>query len=1193
MNEPPEVPTAQHDGSASHPSGTARTSPATAPRRRRRRLIIAGVVILVIAFIVAFLAIAPRYIARYVANHYLTGMQIDVEGVKTIDIDLFNGEVSIGPVRFHSGTADPGTIGRLGVKLSLSNLIHRQALLSAVVLRDVDVSIRQTPDGEILVNGISLRQMMAEKAEQEEQPKAPDDTEKSGWGAGIDDLSVRNTRVHFTNRTGGTAAVTIDRLDLRGFRTWEPDHPGTFVLTGNVNGAEVTVYGRAQPFGEKITVFSELTVNGVDLTGIEEFTGPLPLTPAAGMATAYARNTIDLEPDGHLSGNTTGTVVLSNIDVNDPEKASIKLDQVATDVDLRFALDPEGAAQGSGRVQVRLNEGSSALPDGTSLTLPSLALDLSDLSFRRAAAGAIEAATQVRVQVDTPQLSGPADVRAEQVVLSVPRIEAQVTADGTTTVRLPEGENDEAKSEEPKPAETQPGQDVTHTAGAELSIERGSVALADASGRPATTLDLATFTATVAKLNATLIDGAITANGTAGAGIEGLVASLAGEGDSGSKRLAADGLQLKLDPVSVTTRPNGATMVTSGALQLAGLSAKLPAAGEQAATQIDGRDAELNFRNIELKSDSANGAQITGTLDGALRDLEARVPVAPDDPPFEITLASLRVGLSDTSVSSRGADADLTATLETSLDKFAAVQPTRGGSASKAGERLRTALDSLRLTLSPLDIKTRGDQLSVSTSGTTEVQSVTQELPKSQQKPAAKATIDSVRAYLNDITAKVAPDELRWQVNIDAQVDQLAAAAEDGKAASLTVKTVSIGDLSANSEQQVSIGRQVIDRLQAFVTRDYLQGSAEAPESRPKKAAQAVESAAQEGWKVRIGSLSVTNDSAIQVRDTTVEPNANFNIAIKTLQVQNIDMIDPTQHTQMRLDASINEFSELAVAGWAAPFTSNPDFDLNARLQRLELPPLSPYAAPAVGVNIESGQLNLDAKAAAKAGDLNGDLELTLRDLNFSALSAEDAKRLSAAVGVPIETIVGLLQDDQGRIRLNIPISGNLNSPSFDPSDAIAQAMTGAVQAAVLAPFQLAFAPVSLIAKAAGGGPMTFQPIPFAPGEAELTSEGRDMIAGLARVLQERNKLQIKVCGQATAADLNALAGGNLPPSGPEREAQVQELRPKLEALASERTAAARRALISDGDVGSDQVGECRSAFNPTDQKPPRANVGL
>jgi hypothetical protein len=244
-------------------------------------------------------------------------------------------------------------------------------------------------------------------------------------------------------------------------------------------------------------------------------------------------------------------------------------------------------------------------------------------------------------------------------------------------------------------------------------------------------------------------------------------------------------------------------------------------------------------------------------------------------------------------------------------------------------------------------------------------------------------------------------------------------------------------------------------------------------------------------------------------------------------------------------------------------------------------------------VNVESGRLSFEATAAATSGKLAGDLEVTLRDLNFSTLSAEDAKRLSAAVGVPIETVVGLLQDDEGRIRLNLPISGDLASPSFDPSDAIRQALTGALQAAVLAPFQLAFAPVALIAKAAGGGLMTFQPLPFQPGEGDLDSEGQDIAAGLARVLAEREKLKIKVCGQSTMADLAAVADDPVPPPGPQRDALMEELRPKLQALASDRTAAVRRALINDGGAKPRQVGECRSTFDPADDKPPRADVGL
>jgi hypothetical protein len=340
----------------------------------------------------------------------------------------------------------------------------------------------------------------------------------------------------------------------------------------------------------------------------------------------------------------------------------------------------------------------------------------------------------------------------------------------------------------------------------------------------------------------------------------------------------------------------------------------------------------------------------------------------------------------------------------------------------------------------------------------------------------------------------------------------------------------------------------------------------------------------------------VTDGVEIKLRDTTTEPNTNATVDIQSLQVLNLDTGDPKQQTQVRMEATINQFTELSVAGWAAPFGGKAAFDINARLRRLELPTLSPYAAKAVGVNVESGRLSLDVNAAADAGNLKGLLDLTLRDLAFSALSPEDAQRLSASVGVPIETIVGLLQDDQGRIRLSLPISGDLANPAFDPTDAIRQALTGALQAAVLAPFQLAFAPVALIAKAAGAGGETIglQPVPFPAGVARLEGTSRDMVSGLARVLQERDKLKIKVCGRATASDLTAaLRADGAPQSGPEREAAAERLAPELWSLAGERTARVRDALINEGGARPRQVSECRVLYDPTDTGPPRVEVTL
>ena len=172
--------------------------------------------------------VAPRYVARLVADHYFQGVGVDVEGVKTFDIDLPKGEISLGPVRFQAGGAPPGEVGLFGVKLSLRNLFDRQALLERVLIKDVDVAISQAPDGEISINGVPLRQFLAKKETRAAAAGNPARAKAgSPWGAGIDDLALRNLRIAFTGRTGGTAALTIEHLDLQGFRSWEPNQPGS------------------------------------------------------------------------------------------------------------------------------------------------------------------------------------------------------------------------------------------------------------------------------------------------------------------------------------------------------------------------------------------------------------------------------------------------------------------------------------------------------------------------------------------------------------------------------------------------------------------------------------------------------------------------------------------------------------------------------------------------------------------------------------------------------------------------------------------------------------------------------------------------------------------------------------------------------------------------------------------------------
>ena len=1243
--------------SAAPPPASPASPPATPARWwRRRGAIVAAIIAAVLVVLSLFVVVAPRYIARYVADRYFTGIDVDVEGVKTIDIDLLDGTFAVGPVRFRgagSTPADAGTFGLLGVKISLSDLFDKQALVRRAVVRDVDLAIKQDADGELSINGVPLRQILAKQAEQAPPPAEPE--KASAWGTGIDNLEVRDVRVAFTNRDGGTARLVVDYLDLNGFRSWEPDHPGRFLLKGDVNGIEVNASGTARPFAEKITADVEAGISGIDLTRIEEFTGPLGFDPTNGALTVFARSKLELFPDGRLDGTADATLVLANIDAARLAGASVKLDQGSVVISGRFDVERDGALTFDGRGDVKLNQASSEPAAGTKVALSAATLTLTDIALAKQADGALSLKVQPLLDVERPAVQGPADAAADRLVVDLASVALARTADGTTTVQGAAGAAPAAGEGGDAAAAAKPAKDAGNTrrggridlitpvlrapaafradtlgfdlAALALQMDAAGKMTVDAQGTlrasggeatpPAapnaatTTVRFGEMTAPLGPLTVVKEGGQLRLTGPASLQAQALDVAVAppapAQGAAPSpSRLSAKGAALALTDVKMTQAGADVRLDASIGSELNGITASWPAPaaaaapgrGRAPASPTEGQLAldSLRLGPKPLRVAIAGGkTTVAGDVTTELANLAVTVPADPQQAPWKVALSKFRLALS-------GLDSEIAPTVTTAAAKLdinatgiAAEQAAPSLPRAPANNRTRYAVQSLRVAPAQLGLRVVPDRLAVTGDAGTQVEGIVVELPRTDRNPQAVAGIRNVRAQISEITADQAGNELAWAVRMDMLADGLTNRTEGGKLASLDLRSLSVGDLRADHRRKAAVERIVLDHLDAFLTRDYLFASSVQEESRPQQAVETVEKAAEEGWKFQLGSLSTVNGAQIRLRDGTVDPNTNATIDIQSLQVLNLNTGDPAQKTQIRTEATINQFTELAVAGWAAPFGTQPDFDLNARLRRLELPTLSVYAAKAIGLNVESGRLSLDVTASANEGNLKGLLDLTLRDLGFSPLSPQDAQRLSAAVGVPIETIVGLLQDDQGRIKLSLPVSGNLASPSFDPTDAIRQALTGAVQAAVLAPFQLAFAPVALIAKAAGaGGTMAIQPILFPAGVATLDDAAEEQVNGLVRVLAERDRLTLRVCGRATASDLTAaLAAEGAPASGPERDAAAEQLAPQLWSLAGERTSRTRDALITQGGAKARQVGECRILYDPTDTGPPRVEVTL
>ena len=193
---------------------------------------------------------------------------------------------------------------------------------------------------------------------------------------------------------------------------------------------------------------------------------------------------------------------------------------------------------------------------------------------------------------------------------------------------------------------------------------------------------------------------------------------------------------------------------------------------------------------------------------------------------------------------------------------------------------------------------------------------------------------------------------------------------------------------------------------------------------------------------------------------------------------------------------------------------------------------------------------------------------------------------------MPIETVLDLLRDGEDRIRLTVPVGGDLGDPQFDVSDAVSQAIAGALKSTALTTLKVVFpvaALVSLVIDADDRARLSLQPLEFAAGEAELDAEHRTRLSAVAELMKGRPGLRLKLCGKAVPADWPELSLAKRQEETP-LLARMQRLigvdkqlaaalppdRAVLAELAARRAAAAKEFLADRSGIDAGRLFECR-----------------
>ncbi|WP_377314216.1 DUF748 domain-containing protein [Phaeospirillum tilakii] len=359
--------------------------------------------------------------------------------------------------------------------------------------------------------------------------------------------------------------------------------------------------------------------------------------------------------------------------------------------------------------------------------------------------------------------------------------------------------------------------------------------------------------------------------------------------------------------------------------------------------------------------------------------------------------------------------------------------------------------------------------------------------------------------------------------------------------------------------------------------------------------------------RLALGRVVVAGASRLTFHDRTLPEPLRLEVSPIDLTIERLDGTHPDHDSPFRLATAIGSAS-IAASGTLRPFASPPGGRIDSRISALELPPFSPYVADALGLQLRTGHFDGTLRGEAKSGALDAGLDLTLSNL---AIAAPDPHApLLQRTGLPIETVLDLLRDGEGRIKLSIPVKGRLDSPDFDFSDAVNQAIGGALSSAVMTTLKVAFpltALISLIGEDSDGGRLTVAPLTFAPGDASLGDEQRALLDRAATLLQGRAGLHLTLCGKATLAEgpvvaarrraddhpvlsrLQRLIGAEPPPPGE----LTAEDRAALQALADRRSAAAKAYLAEKAGIPPERLYSCRGEIEEGNDKAPRVDLLL
>jgi hypothetical protein len=203
--------------------------------------------------------------------------------------------------------------------------------------------------------------------------------------------------------------------------------------------------------------------------------------------------------------------------------------------------------------------------------------------------------------------------------------------------------------------------------------------------------------------------------------------------------------------------------------------------------------------------------------------------------------------------------------------------------------------------------------------------------------------------------------------------------------------------------------------------------------------------------------------------------------------------------TDLKVDGIVDKYGVAKITGIVHPNNIKVLTDINMIFNNIAISNFTPYSGKFIGREIKSGKLNLDLKYNIQKSNLDAknNISITKIELGKNVQSPD-------AVSLPLDIAITLLQNSQGVIDINLPVSGNVDDPKFSIASIVWNAFTNLMTKAVTAPF-------SLLGALFNFSEDEIKNVKFDLAEDKITPIQKETLDKIAQILIVKQDLAIKI----------------------------------------------------------------------------------